>query len=273
MPACWRKRRRRAGSTPPPWVKTSLAPGLARGDDLSRSRRAVGAAGGAGLSRRRLRLHHLRREIGSAQAGDRQGRRAAAAAQWRRCFPATAISTAASIGWSARTICARRRWSSPLRSPGASPSTSTVDPIATDPSGAPVFLRDLWPDDADVDAAVRQAVTPDVFVSTAQAEPAGARRAGTASRRRAASCSNGTRRRATSSSRRSSPRRPSASRRAQRVAGARVLGIYADGLTTDHVSPGGEIPPDSPAGQYLQSIGVRAKRASTAMWAGAATIT
>src|SRR5581483_8691699 len=27
-------------------------------------------------------------------------------------------------------------------------------------------------------------------------------------------------------------------------------------LTTDHVSPGGEIPPDSPAGQYLQSVGV-----------------
>jgi aconitate hydratase len=44
---------------------------------------------------------------------------------------------------------------------------------------------------------------------------------------------------------------------AQRVTGARVLGIYGDGMTTDHVSPGGEIPADSPAGQYLQSFGIK----------------
>jgi len=44
---------------------------------------------------------------------------------------------------------------------------------------------------------------------------------------------------------------------AGRVEGARVLGIYGDNLTTDHVSPGGEIPSDSPAGQYLQSVGVK----------------
>ena len=46
-------------------------------------------------------------------------------------------------------------------------------------------------------------------------------------------------------------------RLAQRVSGVRVLGIYGDNLNTDHVSPGGEIPPDSPAGQYLQSVGVK----------------
>jgi aconitate hydratase len=42
----------------------------------------------------------------------------------------------------------------------------------------------------------------------------------------------------------------------ERVAGVRVLGIYGDNLTTDHASPGGEIPSDSPAGQYLQTVGV-----------------
>src|SRR5204862_293104 len=42
----------------------------------------------------------------------------------------------------------------------------------------------------------------------------------------------------------------------ERVAGARVLGVFADGLTTDHISPGGEIPADSPSGQYLQSLGI-----------------
>ena len=44
---------------------------------------------------------------------------------------------------------------------------------------------------------------------------------------------------------------------AQHVEGVRVLGVYGDNLNTDHVSPGGEIPPDSPAGQYLQSVGVK----------------
>lgn len=37
---------------------------------------------------------------------------------------------------------------------------------------------------------------------------------------------------------------------------ARVLGFFEDGVTTDHVSPGGEIPAESPAGQYLQSLGI-----------------
>src|SRR5258705_5336501 len=37
-----------------------------------------------------------------------------------------------------------------------------TDPLATDASGVPVLLRDLWPDDAQVDALVREVVTPDV---------------------------------------------------------------------------------------------------------------
>jgi len=34
--------------------------------------------------------------------------------------------------------------------------------------------------------------------------------------------------------------------------GARVLGIFGDSLTTDHISPAGSIKPTSPAGIYLQ---------------------
>lgn len=37
---------------------------------------------------------------------------------------------------------------------------------------------------------------------------------------------------------------------------ARILGLFGDSLTTDHVSPGGEIPAESPAGTYLQKKGV-----------------
>ena len=40
---------------------------------------------------------------------------------------------------------------------------------------------------------------------------------------------------------------------------ARVLALLGDSITTDHISPAGSIKPDSPAGQYLQSKGVAVK--------------
>jgi len=39
----------------------------------------------------------------------------------------------------------------------------------------------------------------------------------------------------------------------------RVLAAFGDSVTTDHISPGGEIPLDTPAGQYLLSLGVKQK--------------
>jgi aconitate hydratase len=41
------------------------------------------------------------------------------------------------------------------------------------------------------------------------------------------------------------------------IAGARLLAVLGDSVTTDHISPAGAIKPDSPAGQYLQSLGVK----------------
>jgi aconitate hydratase len=130
------------------------------------------------------------------------------------------------------------------------------DPIATGADGAPVFLHDLWPDDDEVDAAVRRSVTADVFVSAATPSPlvkaswdALEARGGVLFEWDAAS---------------SYVVEPpffaadlAGFATAQRVDGVRVLGVYDDNLNTDHVSPGGEIPPDSPAGQYLQAIGVK----------------
>ena len=45
-------------------------------------------------------------------------------------------------------------------------------------------------------------------------------------------------------------------RLAQALQHAHVLAAFGDSLTTDHISPGGEIPPETPAGQYLQAAGV-----------------
>ena len=41
------------------------------------------------------------------------------------------------------------------------------------------------------------------------------------------------------------------------IKGARVLGLFGDSITTDHISPAGNIATDSPAGKYLQSLGVQ----------------
>src|SRR5262249_47354025 len=132
---------------------------------------------------------------------------------------------------------------------------SDADPLATDASGTPVFLRELWPSDAEVDAVVRQAVTPDVFLSTAQPSPlVKASWEGIEAPRGILFPWD-----ATSNYIVEPPffaHRPAAFATEDCVTGLRVLGVFGDGMTTDHVSPGGEIPSDSPAGQYLQSLGI-----------------
>ena len=45
----------------------------------------------------------------------------------------------------------------------------------------------------------------------------------------------------------------------QPIANARVLGMFADSITTDHISPAGSIAEKSPAGQWLLSLGVAKK--------------
>jgi aconitate hydratase len=41
------------------------------------------------------------------------------------------------------------------------------------------------------------------------------------------------------------------------VSGARIMALFGDSITTDHISPAGAIKDTSPAGQYLQSLGVQ----------------
>ncbi|HET8772070.1 MAG TPA: aconitate hydratase AcnA [Gemmatimonadaceae bacterium] len=45
----------------------------------------------------------------------------------------------------------------------------------------------------------------------------------------------------------------------QPIANARVLGMFGDSITTDHISPAGSIAEKSPAGQWLRSLGVERK--------------
>jgi len=43
------------------------------------------------------------------------------------------------------------------------------------------------------------------------------------------------------------------------IVGARILALFGDSITTDHISPAGSIKPSSPAGLYLQELGVAQK--------------
>jgi aconitate hydratase len=43
------------------------------------------------------------------------------------------------------------------------------------------------------------------------------------------------------------------------IRGARVMGVFGDSVTTDHISPAGNIATDSPAGKFLQERGVQPK--------------
>ena len=56
------------------------------------------------------------------------------------------------------------------------------------------------------------------------------------------------------------------------IRGARVLAVLGDSITTDHISPAGSIPADSPAGKYLIAQR-RAADATSTRTARAAAIT
>ena len=47
------------------------------------------------------------------------------------------------------------------------------------------------------------------------------------------------------------------------ITGARILGIFGDSVTTDHISPAGSIAAESPAGQFLIDLGVDARDFNT----------
>jgi len=131
-----------------------------------------------------------------------------------------------------------------------------TEPLGRDGKGQDVYLREIWPSPAEIEHAVRAAVTTGMFqkeygdVFTGPDEwrkvpvPLGELYAWDAA---------------------SSyiqnppyfegmPRTPGA---VSDIRGARVLAVLGDSVTTDHISPAGSIAVDSPAGKYLISLGVK----------------
>src|SRR5439155_26211985 len=128
-------------------------------------------------------------------------------------------------------------------------------PIADDTAGKPVFLKDIWPTQEEVNAVMESSISVDMYTteygkifegdeywksmpsptgamfqwddsSTYVHEPPFFKEIGDA-------------------------------REVRDIENARVLVMVGDSVTTDHISPAGAIPAASPAGQYLQSVGVK----------------
>jgi aconitate hydratase len=131
----------------------------------------------------------------------------------------------------------------------------TTDPLGTGDDGRPVLLSDLWPSPEEVTEAIRSSLTSDMFRQRYGAVFDGDERW------RAVETATGNTFRWDHSSTyvlrptflEGLPAEPAP---VTEVAGARVLAKLGDSVTTDHISPAGNISPTTPAGHYLADKGV-----------------
>jgi aconitate hydratase len=129
------------------------------------------------------------------------------------------------------------------------------EPLGTDSQGQPVFLKDIWPNTEEIRAAVRQSLTPDLFTLSYSSVFSGDAQWQALS----AGKSDLYPWDADSSYIREPPFFQELSAEPpliSNIEGARILALFGDSITTDHISPAGSIGPQTPAGLYLQSLGI-----------------
>ncbi|MCU1384077.1 MAG: acn, partial [Acidobacteria bacterium] len=132
----------------------------------------------------------------------------------------------------------------------------TTEPIGVDQKGAPVYLRELWPSEREIQETMLKSVTSamfreqyaDVFGGDERWKnlqvPGGDRFAWEPD----------------STYIRNPPffeHITMETTPVRDITGARVLALLGDSITTDHISPAGSIKKDSPAGKYLMAHGVQ----------------
>jgi aconitate hydratase A / 2-methylisocitrate dehydratase len=129
------------------------------------------------------------------------------------------------------------------------------DPLGQDEQGNDVYLRDIWPSEQEVAQTIAQAVRADMFRKSYGEVFAGDERWNgleVPSGERFAWDEASTYVRLPPYFE-DLPREPEP---VADVAGARVLALLGDSVTTDHISPAGSIKRDGPAGLYLREQGV-----------------
>jgi aconitate hydratase len=131
----------------------------------------------------------------------------------------------------------------------------TSEPIGFDAEGAPVMLSELWPSDAEVAEAIHASLTPEMFAERYRAAFDGDehwRSIAVAGGETFAWEPGSTYVRRPPFLEQLSATPPAVSD----ISAARVLAKLGDSVTTDHISPAGNIRPAVPAGRYLTEHGV-----------------
>ncbi|TWT40819.1 aconitate hydratase AcnA [Botrimarina hoheduenensis] len=131
----------------------------------------------------------------------------------------------------------------------------TTEPIGHDPAGKPVMLKEIWPTNEEVQAAVDASVLPEMFEN---------QYGGVWNKNEKWNAIDITEGELfeweqTSTYIQEPPFLASITPEVAPIAplkGARCLAVLGDSTTTDHISPAGAIAKDSPAGLFLQKAGV-----------------
>jgi aconitate hydratase len=130
-----------------------------------------------------------------------------------------------------------------------------TEPLGTDEEGDPVYLKDIWPSAKDVAKVVRKAVKKDMFK-----ERYGDVFRGDPEWRKIAVKGGQTYGWDSASTYVQNPPyfadMSLAPSPVTDIENARILGLFLDSITTDHISPAGNIKKDGPAGHYLTEHGV-----------------
>jgi aconitate hydratase len=132
----------------------------------------------------------------------------------------------------------------------------TTEPLGTGSDGQPVFLKDIWPSNKEIGDFIARTVGPEMFKHNYAnvfagdtrwnqiASPDGAKFAWD-----------------DASTYIKNPPYFDGMRMEVGtigdISGARVMGLFGDSITTDHISPAGNIKASSPAGKFLQARGVQ----------------
>lgn len=131
----------------------------------------------------------------------------------------------------------------------------TTEPLGTGSDGQPVYLKDIWPSNKEIATFIRENVTKKMF----QVKYADVFK-GDENWQKIAVPQGETYAWDNKSTYVQNPpyfvgmqRKPGA---ITDIENARVLGLFLDSITTDHISPAGSIKPASPAGKYLSDNGV-----------------
>jgi aconitate hydratase len=127
----------------------------------------------------------------------------------------------------------------------------TTEPLGTGTDGKPVYLRDVWPSNAEIEALVASSVTRPQFLKRYGVVTQGTKEW------QALKVETGSetyRWNDGSTYVKNPPYFDGITMEpAPRgdIVGARILGLFGDNITTDHISPAGSIKKSSPAGEYL----------------------